>query len=165
MLESLDSTISSVKELYKSNKKVILFLFVFVIFFIALYFVYVNYALPILFPKFKGNKEYNKDIKKYNQYDLILFYADWCPHCIKAKPEWQNLKKDYHVDESGHKKINGNSIYFREIDCTGKENEGIMDKYEIDSFPTVVLEKNNKLYYFDAKPTYDNLEDFLQNNL
>ena len=40
-----------------------------------------------------------------------------------------------------------------------------MDKYEIDSFPTVVLEKNNKLYYFDAKPTYDNLEDFLQNNL
>ena len=27
--------------------------------------------------------------------ELILFYADWCPHCKTAKPVWDKIKAQY----------------------------------------------------------------------
>ena len=28
---------------------------------------------------------------------LRFFYADWCPHCQRAKPEWERLMREYKV--------------------------------------------------------------------
>jgi thiol-disulfide isomerase/thioredoxin len=26
---------------------------------------------------------------------VMFFFADWCPHCKKAKPEWEQFKEEY----------------------------------------------------------------------
>ena len=30
-----------------------------------------------------------------NEVYFVFFYADWCPHCVSAKPEWSKLVNKY----------------------------------------------------------------------
>jgi thiol-disulfide isomerase/thioredoxin len=90
--------------------------------------------------------------------ELLLFYADWCPHCKTAKPIWEELKAEY---ES--KTINGYSIVFTEINCTTEtpEVEKMMNTYKVEGFPTIKLLKNGQVIEYDAKPSKATLEQFL----
>lgn len=89
---------------------------------------------------------------------LMLFYADWCPHCKTSKPEWNSLKEEY-----DGKNINGYIVVFEEYNCSDKtaENEELMDKYNVEGFPTVKLIKDNQVIEYEAKVTKKTLEQFL----
>lgn len=87
--------------------------------------------------------------------DLYFFYTDWCPHCKKAKPEWEQLKRNY----SGGKTVNGYKINFIEVDC--EANTALAEKFNVEQFPTIKLVKGNKIIEFDAKPDVKTLEQFL----
>lgn len=87
---------------------------------------------------------------------LQLFYTTWCPHCIKSKPEWENLKTEYEG-----KVINGYTLRMTEYDCDLPENESVMNKYKVEGFPTVNLIKDNQVIDYDAKLTKETLEQFL----
>lgn len=87
--------------------------------------------------------------------DLYMFYTDWCPHCKKAKPEWQQLKQNY----SGGKTVNGYIINFIEVDC--EANPELAEKFNVEQYPTIKLVKGNKIIEFDAKPDVKTLEQFL----
>ena len=89
---------------------------------------------------------------------LMLFYVDWCPHCKTAKPEWETLKSEY-----DNKQINGYSINFVEYNCTNEsaETTELMDKYNIEGYPTIKLVKDNQVIEYDAKPTKSTMEQFL----
>ena len=90
---------------------------------------------------------------------LMLFYVDWCPHCKTAKPEWESLKSEY-----DGKTINGYTINFMEYNCTTESDEvsQLMDKYNIEGYPTIKLIKDNQVIEYDAKPTKSTMEQFLQ---
>lgn len=90
---------------------------------------------------------------------IMLFYTDWCPHCISAKPEWKRFKEQYEGQT-----VNGYKLYFVEVNCTKEtsENEKLMAKYGVDGYPTIKYVQGNKVISFDAKPTYDNLVQFVQ---
>ena len=92
------------------------------------------------------------------QAELMLFYADWCPHCKTAKPIWNDLKTQYQ-----NKTINGYHVVFTEINCTSEsaETEQMMNKYNIEGFPTIKLLKDGQIIEYDAKPTKDTLNEFL----
>ena len=89
---------------------------------------------------------------------LMLFYVDWCPHCKTAKPEWDLLKSEY-----DGKSINGYTIHFTEHNCTNESAEvsQLMDKYNIEGYPTIKLSKDNQIIEYDAKPTKSTMEQFL----
>lgn len=91
--------------------------------------------------------------------ELLFFYADWCPHCKTAKPIWEGLKKEYD-DEN----INGYNMMFTDVNCSteSEQTSKLMDKYSVEGFPTIKLLKNGEVIEFDAKPTKDNLNQFLQ---
>ena len=91
--------------------------------------------------------------------ELLFFYADWCPHCKTAKPIWEGLKKEYD-DEN----INGYNMTFTDVNCSteSEQTSKLMDKYSVEGFPTIKLLKNGEVIEFDAKPTKDNLNQFLQ---
>jgi len=90
--------------------------------------------------------------------ELILFYADWCPHCKTAKPEWEQVKSEY----SG-KQVNGYTLIFNEVNCTNEspDVEKMMNTYKIEGFPTIKLVKDNQVVDFDAKPTKSALTQFI----
>ena len=90
--------------------------------------------------------------------EIMFFYADWCPHCKTAKPEW-NKTKEY-LDEN---KIKNNKVYCVEYDCSQKtgETEKIMNEYKIEGFPTIKLQYDNTIHDFNETPTKDNIIAFL----
>ena len=93
-------------------------------------------------------KEFNTKTKK--GYWVVLYYADWCPHCKAAKPEWESFKSEYEG-----KKVNGYTLVFTEYNCTTEtpETEDAVSKYNVEGFPTIKLIKDNQVIEYDAKPT------------
>ena len=121
------------------------------------YFIYKQYADGQT--TFYANREnIPKDQKSNKTATLMLFYVDWCPHCKTAKPEWESLKAEYDGQS-----INGYTINFVEYNCTNEsaETSQLMDKYNIEGFPTIKLVKDNQVIEYDAKPTKSTMEQFL----
>ena len=128
--------------------------FVLVLFGVALY-----YYFSASKPSFKHNSEHKTtDESKNSQAELILFTVDWCPHCKKAQPIWNELKTEYE-----DKSINGYTILFTEINCTNEspEVEKMIQKYKIEGYPTIKLLKDGNVIEYDAKPSKATLEQFL----
>jgi thiol-disulfide isomerase/thioredoxin len=93
---------------------------------------------------------------------LIYFFSvDWCPHCKTAKPEWQTFSDNYDDAE-----INGYTIRCMSKDCTDDSDAAVQDmvqKYQIEGYPTIKMVKEGKTIDFDAKVTNGNLEKFVTN--
>ena len=109
-------------------------------------------------PKFNHNLENANDSSNHSQAELMMFSVDWCPHCKKAKPIWEELKTEYE-----NKTVNGYTIIFTDIDCTNEspEIEKLIVKYKIKEYPTIKLLKNGQVIEYDAKPSKATLEEFL----
>jgi thiol-disulfide isomerase/thioredoxin len=68
------------------------------------------------------------------------------------------LKAEYE-----NKEINGYKVIFTEVNCTNEspEIEKMMNTYKIDGFPTIKLLKDGQVIEYDAKPTKETMEQFL----
>lgn len=85
---------------------------------------------------------------------LVLFYADWCGHCKKFKPIWDDMS-------------NGNDKLLK-IDLGGDDpnNAAIMDKYNVDGFPTVALLNNGNLEQtYNGERSKEALSNFISKSL
>jgi len=89
---------------------------------------------------------------------IYFFFAEWCPHCKTAKPEWQSFKTSHH-----DKVVNGYVIKCREVDCTKEDADakGMMNRFSVDSFPTIKMEKDNKVIDYDSKVSSTALKSFV----
>ena len=129
--------------------------------------VYYQYIKPLLNPSYSANRERSVGDEDENggsskTAELMFFYVDWCPHCKTAKPDWEELKSEYE-----NKTINGYHIKFTEINCTEEteEIEKMINKYNIEGYPTVKLLKDGQIIEYDAKPSKDTLIQFLNSVL
>lgn len=122
------------------------------------YFVWNKYLSSNI--KYDSNREHNEEKDTSDKIaHLMLFHADWCPYCQTAKPEWNSLKEEY-----DGKNINGYIVVFEEYNCTSEsssEIEEIVNKYNIDGYPTIKLIKDDQVIDYDAKPTKNTMEQFL----
>ena len=74
------------------------------------------------------------------QTQIRLFSVDWCPHCQKFAPEWEQLKQ------------NGPSeITYTKIDGDAKPK--LLEKYKVQSYPTIIIENNGELKEYDGERT------------
>ena len=86
---------------------------------------------------------------------VYFFFADWCPHCTKAKPQWATFKSAY-----DGKEVNGSTIKCNEVDCTDGSSP-LIQKYGVNGYPTLIMLKNGDQISFDSKITSDNLTQFV----
>jgi len=107
---------------------------------------------------YKENTSSNSNGANGNEVELLRFSTSWCPHCKSSKPDWEKLETEYKG-----KTVNGYKIIFTEVDCTQEspEVEKMMNRYKVEGFPTTKLVKDNKVYDFEAKPTKENLDKFI----
>ena len=146
-------TVKNVLSKVGSNRKIIVILGVTALFIIAAIHVYRKYVVPRLNPTYVANKEFIEQDKDGKTADLYFFYTDWCPHCKKAKPEWQAFK-----DSISGGSVKGYKINFFEIDC--EKDKDLADKYKIEGYPTIKLIVGNQIVEYDAKPSKDTLTEF-----
>jgi thiol-disulfide isomerase/thioredoxin len=118
--------------------------------------VYYFYIMPKSKPNYSANS--TEGFAQDKSAELLFFYADWCPHCKTAKPAWAEIVSKYE-----NKTINGYKVVFTEINCTTETDEigQIMNKYKIEGFPTLKLLKDGQIIEYDAKPTKETLDEFL----
>merc|ERR1711904_338625 len=65
----------------------------------------------------------------------VFFYAPWCGHCKKAKPEWAEAAKMLEED----------NIPLFAVNLDEDENRPLAQKYQIQGFPTIMIFKKAKL--------------------
>jgi len=95
------------------------------------------------------------DNSKYDSADadgnVLIFYANWCGHCNKAKPEFQKACE----------KGNGKVVMVNVDEPGAKE---LKDKYSVQGFPTVLKVSNGKYVKYQGGRTSDDILSFLNNS-
>lgn len=147
--------------------------FILVFFTIFLLYLIFKTAYRLLYSKnnktFEANKEFlNKDDESNSNgssdktADILFFYADWCPHCKTAKPEWEKFKNDYQ-----NQLVNDYKLNLIDVNCTSELGESgqLIKTYDVEGFPTVKANANGKIINFDAKVTNENLNLFVKKML
>jgi thiol-disulfide isomerase/thioredoxin len=140
--------------------KLLMILVTIVLLICAIAWVYKKYLVPQMNPKYVPNKEFTDQKLPTNEAELIIFTVDWCPYCKKAMPVWKEFEEKYN-----NKVINGYSLIFRTIDCTDEKDADVkemLNKYNIEGYPTIKMIKDGETVSYDAKPELDSLEQFLQ---
>ena len=76
---------------------------------------------------------------------FTLFYAPWCGHCTKMKPEWESAASQ--VNKDGCKKM----VMVNVGDQDNKAQEQLRKKYEILGYPTILdIDKGSKVSDYDG---------------
>jgi thiol-disulfide isomerase/thioredoxin len=131
---------------------------VIIIFVIVAYYGYNKFATQ--------DKNKLKDVANANRRNketvIYFFHVDWCPHCKKALPEWNKFTSAYEGKE-----INGYKLKCMDIDCTQETSDvtEFINKYKIDSYPTVKLLRDGNTIDFETKITNTSLEQFVNTML
>lgn len=141
----------------KPFQRPIVMLILFIIFSIAGYYGYLMYVKSTI-ENLQSENIANANRRISDVY-IKSFFADWCPHCKKAKPEWEKFASEYDGKEMGYYKI-----HCETVDCTDGDNRQIQE-YSIDGYPTVLMTKNNERVNYDARITEDNLKQFVEDYL
>ncbi len=94
-----------------------------------------------------------------NEARITFFYTDWCGFSQKAQPEWAKL-------EAALEKTS----YFGKTHVTAVKVDAEKDQktatlYDVQAYPTVVLETHEGSYDFDRRVTAENLLTFLRTHL
>lgn len=99
-----------------------------------------------------------RDVKP-TEANLYFFYTNWCGFSQKAMPEWEKLEEKL-KRESYFGKTHVNAIA---VDC--EEDRAKCTLYDIQGYPTVILETKSGLTEFGKRVTYSNLMSFLRESL
>ena len=97
--------------------------------------------------------------KRKKEANVLFFFADWCPHCRRAMPEWEQFK-----DENNGKIVNEYTISCQSIDCTDEKNQEtatLIKKHHIESYPTIIMLVDENKIDYDAKVTKNGLEQLV----
>jgi thiol-disulfide isomerase/thioredoxin len=142
----------------------IFYIIIFIIFLVVAILAYKQYASPVI------NKSSFTDVANANNQnvslDIFFFYAEWCPHCKNAEPQWDDFSKN-----NDGKSFNGLRLKCHKINCTDDSSTKIFEtgittaemikKYNIEGYPTIKLVKGNTTYDYDSKITRTSLETFV----
>jgi len=153
---------------YLSGRNIILLLVtIFLVYIIA---ISINkYVYPMLNNNdFSANKEFvekgssSGTGSSTKDAEILFFYADWCPHCKQAKPEWAKFKEETHETE-----VNGYRILCIDVNCTSELGESgqLIKTYDVEGFPTVKMKANGKIIEYEAKVSKQNLDLFVKKML
>ena len=138
----------------KPKKRILLVLFLVVIFIIASYYAYKMFATPV-FENAVGGKDVANANTRSGDVQVYFFYANWCPHCKKAKPEWDSFAKTYNG-----KTVGNVTVQTTTVDCTDGTSP-MIQKYQINGYPTVFAIKDGNRIDFDSKITESTLNKFI----
>jgi thiol-disulfide isomerase/thioredoxin len=100
-----------------------------------------------------------KRVVKPNEANLYFFYTNWCGFSQKAMPEWSKLEKKLN-EESYFGKTHVNAI---PVDC--ETDRAKCTIYDIQGYPTIILETKSGLSEFGKRVTYSGLMSFLRESL
>ncbi len=90
---------------------------------------------------------------------FTMYYANWCPHCKSAKPEFEKVVSESPV------KVGNKSISVRMVE-QGEDKAGEMKEKKVTGFPTFLLETaDGQTIEYKGERTTDGFLKFLNSSL
>jgi thiol-disulfide isomerase/thioredoxin len=110
------------------------------------------------------NASLNKVTEKPNPGDnecvVMLFYVDWCPHCVSTKPEWNKLQK---LDGTT---INNTKVNVSSCNCEeGNLEKELASENNVEGYPTIKIINNKEILDYNGPRDAQSIENFLKENL
>ena len=103
--------------------------------------------------------ELKNNLGKSGDKRLILFFAEWCPHCTSFKPTWEEVKKSTGSDK----------MLAIDVGDKSSESNKLMEEYNVGGFPTVVLVENTdsgkKIEVYEGNRDKSSLETYVKQEL
>jgi len=81
---------------------------------------------------------------------FVKFFAPWCGHCKKIKPDWDRLTADFE---------GAPSALIGEVDCTSS-GKTLCEKFGITGFPRLMWGKGDNLEQYSGARNYNELKEF-----
>ncbi len=84
---------------------------------------------------------------------FVMYYADWCGHCKKAKPHFQKLMDS-----------NKSNVKVMMINCEDKANAELVKSQNIKGFPTIRYYSkglNEKFEEYDGERSFDAMLNYV----
>lgn len=95
------------------------------------------------------------------RYILVYrFYVDWCPACKNTKRVWDDFSS--YVENNYQTQDGDIYVECKEIDCDDIHNKNLVDKYDIDGYPTIKIVSKNEVYEYNSKIESELLKEFLE---
>lgn len=104
----------------------------------------------------------NKETKEVN---VTLYHADWCGHCKRFKPEWDEMVAKFAKGDMQIKGANVKFESFEEKQLAEKKLNPTINGMEIQGWPTVKLVIDNKEYEYGGERKQDALVKFITEKL
>merc|ERR1719503_259546 len=86
---------------------------------------------------------------------FVKFYAPWCGHCKKMKPDWDKLMEEYKESKT---------VLIADVDCTttGKE---LCNEVGIRGYPTIKFGDPNNMEDYKGGRTFNDMKKHADENL
>jgi thiol-disulfide isomerase/thioredoxin len=85
--------------------------------------------------------------------EFVMYYADWCPHCQKAKPGFMDLMKDAAVSEK---------VVVRMVNADTEQEE--VKNAGVTGFPTFIMKVNGENKTYEGPRTLSGYKQFIMTN-
>jgi len=101
----------------------------------------------------RRNPTLNKKHQVYqNVQTIYLFYSPNCGFCTKFMPTWKNLVGYY-----------GNSnLQLVAINCLEEDNAEIVSLYNINRYPTIIIQTNNSNVEYSGDRSIEDIINFVE---
>lgn len=94
-----------------------------------------------------------------NEATLYFFYTNWCGWSKKAMPEWQKLEAKLRENRTfGTTKVTAERV-------DAEEDVKRATLYDVQGYPTILLETRQGIIRYDKRPTEAGLLEFLRDTL
>ena len=116
---------------------------------------YQKYKLKYL----KLKESLNKDLVQNggaSDIEVILFRADWCPHCVAFNNGWKNLQADNELKEL--------NTSFVTVNDDNQELKNHYEKFEVkpQGFPTLFAKRNGEFLEYMGPMDQNEITNFIK---
>jgi thiol-disulfide isomerase/thioredoxin len=106
-------------------------------------------------PKGKKTETFNGESETKT---LMFFKADWCGHCTRFKPVWDEFKQECNIKYP--------NVSLKELNIDDEASKPLMEKHNVRGFPHVVLTgENTEDVVFNKNRTKEDLIAFIQEQM
>jgi protein disulfide-isomerase-like protein len=99
------------------------------------------------------NDNWNNIVTESEKHIFVKFFAPWCGHCKKLKPDWDKLGDS----------IKSQNIMIGTVDCTAEEGKELCETNGIKGFPTLKSFWKNSAEDYEGGREYSELKAYAEN--